>query len=688
MSLSDAARPPTTPVSALWRQRTTICVALFLSTTAVYGQTLSISPSQAYVSECQETFVVLTGTNLTGTASTLVDFSGNSQLYELAPNAATPTRLDVWIPMGVALATGTYSVSVLATDTGNGTRTIGPVTFSVVARSGGSPPLVALPEVVVADAGSSSGTYVTFNAGTASCDHASGSFFSVGTTTVTCTSTNGFGTTTATFSVVVTSTSAGPPILTLPEVVIAEAASSAGANVSFNSGGATCDHTSGAVFPMGNTSVTCSSTNSFGTSSGSFLVVVTDTTRPVLNLPADFTTTTNIVTYSATASDAIDGALTPACSPSSGSNFPNGLTVVQCSATDAHVNTASGTFRVTVTPLTLADFTASQNVYQLNGAASESVTYTSNVPVTLTETLTIKSDATGATVRTLFNGSRSSGTYQDVWNGTNDAGQLVADGAYRYFVTVSAGGSTVTWDDGSHYAGSTETQLPYVQCRNDASALVTCNDASITFDPYANRPLRLDYCAGGGTPPGCSGTTPCLVVAKALSTTETDDVCRSSDCLFTGYQSSGAHELTWYGTSVGGLFIGNATGATVIRRNDIWPRNLTLVYGTAPVLSNFTVSSPIFNPASTSGETFTMTVATFQSRAVTIQGQFRNLTSGSVLRTVTTAAQPAGQVVLTWNGRADNGAWVAPGSYEVTVTVTDSAGSSTVLKPLIAVRYE
>jgi flagellar hook assembly protein FlgD len=90
----------------------------------------------------------------------------------------------------------------------------------------------------------------------------------------------------------------------------------------------------------------------------------------------------------------------------------------------------------------------------------------------------------------------------------------------------------------------------------------------------------------------------------------------------------------------------------------------------------------------TSGETFSMTVATFQGRSVTVTGQFKNLSSGSVLRTLTSSSRQPGQVTLAWNGRADNGAWVAPGLYEATITVTDSAGASAVLKPLITVRYE
>jgi flagellar hook assembly protein FlgD len=659
----------------------------------VYAQSLATTPSQVYVFECQETFVTLSGSNLVGATSTLVDFTLGNQVFELAPNTATSTQLEVWIPMAVAMNVGQYSVTVKTTDAGGVTTTIGPVVLSVVARTGGAAPVPSLPEVVVADATSSSGAFVTFDVQGASCDHASGALFPIGTTTVICSVTNSFGTGTNSFSVVVNPQSGTPPILGIPEIVVAEGTSPSGANVTFDPAGATCDRASGSLFPMGDTTVNCTQTNSFGTSTGKFLVVVTDTIRPALSLPSNINTGNPVVTYTATASDTIDGAITPVCSPASGSTFSNGTTVVLCIATDSHANSVSGSFTVTVTTPTLSDFTASQNVYQLSPAAAGSVTYTSNVPLTLTETLTIRSEATGATVRTLVNGVRTAGSYQDVWNGTNDSGQLVPDGTYRYFITVSANGSTVTWDDGTHFVGTTQTQLPYPKCRNSSGGLVACNDSSINFDPYANMPLRINYCVGDGDPPACSGTTPYVVIIKAPTITETDSGCNYWDCVMSVYQSSGAHEVAWYGAGVNGSFLAaNAVGVTVIRRNDIWPRNLTLVYGTVPAVSTFTISSPIFNPAAapnvTNGETFSMTVTTFQARTVTVTGQFKNVSSGSVLRTVTTASQPAGQVTLNWNGRADNGAWVTPGLYEATITVTDSAGGFVVLKPFITVRYE
>jgi alpha-tubulin suppressor-like RCC1 family protein len=55
-----------------------------------------------------------------------------------------------------------------------------------------------------------------------------------------------------------------------------------------------------------------------------------------------------LVTYAATASDAQDGPLAPACAPKSGAKFPLGTTTVKCTATDSNGHAPSGSFTVTV----------------------------------------------------------------------------------------------------------------------------------------------------------------------------------------------------------------------------------------------------------------------------------------------------------------------------------------------------
>jgi hypothetical protein len=78
-----------------------------------------------------------------------------------------------------------------------------------------------------------------------------------------------------------------------------------------------------------------------------------DTTPPVLSLPSNMTVEATgpagaVVTYIATANDAVDGSVTVICNPTSGSTFPIGQTTVNCNASDSHGNTANGSFKITV----------------------------------------------------------------------------------------------------------------------------------------------------------------------------------------------------------------------------------------------------------------------------------------------------------------------------------------------------
>lgn len=116
----------------------------------------------------------------------------------------------------------------------------------------------------------------------------------------------------------------------------------------------TCDPPSGSRFRLGPTNVRCIATNSFGEfDEGGVYVYVYDVGIPVLNLPDDITVPSDgngaVVTFQATATDVIDGAVPVTCAPASGSRFPVGITRVDCSATDTSYNTATGSFTVTVT---------------------------------------------------------------------------------------------------------------------------------------------------------------------------------------------------------------------------------------------------------------------------------------------------------------------------------------------------
>jgi hypothetical protein len=109
--------------------------------------------------------------------------------------------------------------------------------------------------------------------------------------------------------------------------------------------------------------VTCSASDAHGnTGSATFTVTVTDTKPPALTVPGDLTreaTSPNgaVVTYAASATDLVDGAVAVTCTPASGSQFAlDQHTTVTCSATDAHGNTGHADFAIAVvdtTPPTL-----------------------------------------------------------------------------------------------------------------------------------------------------------------------------------------------------------------------------------------------------------------------------------------------------------------------------------------------
>src|SRR6185295_3201158 len=116
----------------------------------------------------------------------------------------------------------------------------------------------------------------------------------------------------------------------------------------------TCSPASGSTFAIGTTTVTCSATDAHGnTGSCTFTVKVQDTTAPTVNCPANMTLEATgpagaTASFTATASDIVDGSDAVTCSPASGSTFAIGTTTVTCSATDAHGNTGSCTFTVKV----------------------------------------------------------------------------------------------------------------------------------------------------------------------------------------------------------------------------------------------------------------------------------------------------------------------------------------------------
>jgi hypothetical protein len=192
---------------------------------------------------------------------------------------------------GTALPCDTCSS--LSTICGN-TSSFSP--FALVEPLAASVPSVTVPGHVVASASNAAGVPVSFAAGASDqedgslvprCVPASGSSFSPGTTTVVCTATDSDGlTASASFDVTVTLAPRDtvPPVFSgVPATTIAYATSTAGAKVTFTKPTArdavdgarpvTCTSASGATFPLGKTTVSCSATDASGNSATATFVV-------------------------------------------------------------------------------------------------------------------------------------------------------------------------------------------------------------------------------------------------------------------------------------------------------------------------------------------------------------------------------------------------------------------------------
>lgn len=368
--------------------------------------------------------------------------------------------------------------------------------------------------------------------------------------------------------------------------------------------------------------------------------------------------------------------------------IPNGGYQLTLTATDRAGNSATGTRSITV-----SHFTASQNVYQINAVGNQMVTYTSNVPFPVNETIEIHS-ATGQVVDTVFSGLRGAGTHQDIWDGRNAANQPAGDGPHYMVVTLTDGPNSMTWDPRATYVGGQSvTQFPYPECLVlGTSSWVACDNSALDFDPFKLKPLTFSYCVGSGGVSNCTASSmPAWVIGKVTAVPETDASC-SPACIFTEFQPGGLQKFGWFGTAMTGSYVAPSyPRLTVIRRYDQIPLNMVLVYGTTPKITDLQITPIIYNPgagtAAGGNQTFTVDVDTYNARQAQLKLQFRNMSTNSILRTLTTALAPEGEISAQWDGRADNNAWVAPGWYEVTITAIDSAGSTTKLRPIVVVRY-
>ena len=269
---------------------------------------------------------------------------------------------------GFAFSIGVSTVTCTATDTSNNKTN---VTFKVTVKDG-EPPKIVCPDMIVTtnDVGLCSAAVrftvtVTDNAAgvSAACVPPSGSAFPDGSSFVKCTATDLAGNASScSFEVVVVDVE--PPSLVQPaDLTVSTDAGKTTAVVNFpmppgadNCPGVTVTTAppSGSVFPLGEKTVVATATDTFGnTRTVDFKVTVKDTEPPKIVCPDRIVKTNDtglcsaVVRFTITVTDNAPG-VSVTCVPPSGSAFPDGSTLVKCTATDTAANISSCSFEVVV----------------------------------------------------------------------------------------------------------------------------------------------------------------------------------------------------------------------------------------------------------------------------------------------------------------------------------------------------
>ena len=197
----------------------------------------------------------------------------------------------------------------------------------------------------------------------------------------------------------------------------------------------------------------------------------TDDTPPVLTLPSDISATATmaqgaVVDFSATATDNVDGAITPVCTPASGSVFPIGTTIVNAYAVDSSLNAAGGSFTITVLPGPFV-LTAPTGLMATPGDQSATLAWNAVTP---------------ATTYHIKRSSSSSGPFTTVASGVTSTSYMdtgLTNGATYYYIVSAFNGAGEGSDSVS--VSVVPARLPAGWSDADIGAVNLAGNASCSF---------------------------------------------------------------------------------------------------------------------------------------------------------------------------------------------------------------
>jgi PKD repeat protein len=299
---------------------------------------------------------------------------------------------------------------------------------------------------------------------------------------------------------------------------------------------------------------------------------------------------------------------------------------------------------------------------------------TSTVSTTLggdTEVSVVIEDRNGQLIRTLVPfTARAAGTYSDVWDGTNETSEVVSEGDYRAILFYRIDG-VVERLDLALTTGGIQSNPPRA-CHNPDNGPIPINpDVPIyrtcippTFYPLADDPLDITF-----------------AINRASEVTAFVGLYGVNTRLVTFMQRQplgrGSYGVTWNGANADGQLIESPPADGFLFGIFAYTLPDNAIYVRSGVhISSVSASPSIFQPTelTADGSPNVSRIDLELNRAGNVTLTINDTDSGATVAQFNYSDLAAGSNTITWDGRDNNGSYVAPGTYRLGVSGTDSTG--------------
>ncbi|MCB2263768.1 MAG: PKD domain-containing protein [Candidatus Thiosymbion ectosymbiont of Robbea hypermnestra] len=342
------------------------------------------------------------------------------------------------------------------------------------------------------------------------------------------------------------------------------------------------------------------------------------------------------------------------------------------SAAVSHTYEAAGIFAATLRVTNDTGLTSLDSIaIQVNVTASLSIpddTFrpeageSATVTTTLTGTVPVRvriRGKVGLEVRTLVDETRAAGTYNDHWDGRDDAGDLLPDGDYYAVLEYDVGGETKRIDLTDSTGGDR-----YNPERNNLPS---------HFDPYENDPLPITF-----TVPSNQGASGILAFVGLFNTNT-----RLITLLDRKPFGVGDHTIYWDGLLPDGSFAVPPPGDSFLF--GLWGYTLpdnAIYLASAPTIANFSVQPTLNSPTRDGSRPFRITFDL--DRDADLELLVVNLASGGVVFTKRFPGITAGTGrTLAWDGLTSRGFLPDKGDYRLALTAVDGSGGASLTRYML-----